>query len=154
MLQTEGDAALLEEVNEWQLLVQDFLEGELGGWEPEHGINAVYYTGRSLDDALSESVSGEIFLFVVTCESEDFRGLLCCCCTVASLACRFRFGLVLVRFGSVRFRYRFRCRLIVVGRFLEDVFVPCHMSQLLQLCRRRRRCCRLCVRVCGGYLHY
>lgn len=65
MTQTEGDLALLAEVNEWQLIVQDFLEVELGGWSPEY--NAVYYTGRSLDDALAESVSGEIFLFVITC---------------------------------------------------------------------------------------
>lgn len=74
VLQTEGDAALLEEVNDWQLVVQDFLGGELGGWASEHNVNAVYYTGRSLDDALSESISGEIFLFVVTCEFQS----VCC----------------------------------------------------------------------------
>ena len=28
-----------------------------------------YITGRSIDDALDESLSGEIFLFIVTCEN-------------------------------------------------------------------------------------
>ncbi len=32
-------------------------------------FNLRYFTGRSLDDALAASVSGETFLFVITCES-------------------------------------------------------------------------------------
>lgn len=31
-------------------------------------FNVRYYTGRSIDDALAASVSGETFLFVITCE--------------------------------------------------------------------------------------
>lgn len=30
-------------------------------------LNINYFTGRSIDDALAESVSGEIFLFIATC---------------------------------------------------------------------------------------
>lgn len=31
-------------------------------------FNVVYRTGRSIDDALEESISGELYLFVTTCE--------------------------------------------------------------------------------------
>lgn len=31
-------------------------------------IDLTYLTGRSIDDALAESLSGEIFLFVITCK--------------------------------------------------------------------------------------
>ena len=31
-------------------------------------LNVVYKTARSNDDAVAESVSGEVFLFVITCE--------------------------------------------------------------------------------------
>ena len=31
-------------------------------------FNVKYLTGRSLSDALNESLSGELFLFVITCE--------------------------------------------------------------------------------------
>lgn len=56
------DAAL-----DWQLAVQEFMgdEAERVGAQ---GLNVVYSTSRSMDDALSESVSGEIYLFVATCE--------------------------------------------------------------------------------------
>lgn len=33
-------------------------------------LNVFYLTSRSTDDALAESVSGEIFLFITTCEQK------------------------------------------------------------------------------------
>lgn len=36
-------------------------------------LNVFYITSRSIDDALEESVSGEIFLFITTCELESGR---------------------------------------------------------------------------------
>ena len=42
-------------------------------------FNLKYITGRSIDDALEESISGEIFLFVVTCETDtSLIGWLIC----------------------------------------------------------------------------
>lgn len=34
-------------------------------------FNVKYMTGRSIDDALEESISGETFLFIVTCEDAE-----------------------------------------------------------------------------------
>lgn len=34
-------------------------------------FNVKYMTGRSIDDALEESISGEVFLFIVTCEDTE-----------------------------------------------------------------------------------
>lgn len=31
-------------------------------------VDVYYFTSRSIDDALSESVSGEIYLFITACE--------------------------------------------------------------------------------------
>lgn len=36
-------------------------------------MNVLYLTSRSTDDALAESVSGEMFLFITTCESSNKR---------------------------------------------------------------------------------
>ena len=44
---------------------QNLLAEEAGN---EGDLNIVYTTKRSNDDAVEESVSGEVFLFVITCE--------------------------------------------------------------------------------------
>ena len=53
------------EVYEWEGLFQDRMRKKAAEIE---SLNVAYFTGRSMDDSLAESVSGEIFLFVVTCE--------------------------------------------------------------------------------------
>lgn len=35
-------------------------------------LNVFYITSRSIDDALGESIGGEIILFVITCELHSF----------------------------------------------------------------------------------
>lgn len=62
------DEAELESAAEWELELQNFFGDEAGAIREEDGVNVVYFTSRSLDDALGESVSGEIFLFGTTCE--------------------------------------------------------------------------------------
>ena len=47
---------------------QDLIEAEQDNYGD---LNIEYMTGRSLDDGLEESVSGEIFLFVATCMLND-----------------------------------------------------------------------------------
>lgn len=54
------------EVYEWEGLFQDRMRQKAAGVDT---LNVAYFTGRSMDDSLAESVSGEVFLFVVTCES-------------------------------------------------------------------------------------
>lgn len=53
------------EVYEWEGLFQDRMRKKAAEIE---SVNVAYFTGRSMDDSLAESVSGEVFLFVVTCE--------------------------------------------------------------------------------------
>lgn len=53
------------EVYEWEGLFQDRMRRKAAEIE---SLNVAYFTGRSMDDSLAESVSGEIFLFGVTCE--------------------------------------------------------------------------------------
>lgn len=36
-------------------------------------LNVFYLTSRSIDDALAESITGEIVLFIATCESPFVR---------------------------------------------------------------------------------
>eukprot|EP00752_Nemacystus_decipiens_P014689 g13085.t1 len=62
---TIGDEAQEEVALEWLGVLQDYLGEEAEGVGAE-GINMVYFTSRSLDDALAESVAGEVFLFVAT----------------------------------------------------------------------------------------
>lgn len=47
----------------WQTGFQDLIAEEAENYDD---LNINYFTGRSIDDALEESVSGEIFLFVAT----------------------------------------------------------------------------------------
>ncbi|CAM9765761.1 unnamed protein product, partial [Scytosiphon promiscuus] len=63
------------EVREWESLFHDLIEGIMTASQEEGGgeyasiaaaFNLRYYTGRSIDDALAASVSGETFLFAVT----------------------------------------------------------------------------------------
>lgn len=44
-----------------------------GGGDDDLGavFNLRYFTGRSIDDALAASVSGETFLFGITCKIDD-----------------------------------------------------------------------------------
>lgn len=58
---------------EWLEVLQDYLGAEVEDMEAE-GVDMVYFTSRSLDDALAESVAGEIFLFVATCERGEWKG--------------------------------------------------------------------------------
>ena len=53
------------EVYEWEGLFQDRMKTKAAEIE---SLNVAYFTGRSMDDSLAESVSGEVFLFGVTCE--------------------------------------------------------------------------------------
>ncbi|CAM9472608.1 unnamed protein product [Ascophyllum nodosum] len=53
-----------EEANEWMTDYQDFMKEQAEEYSSILGIE--YITGRSIDDALNESISGEIFLFVAT----------------------------------------------------------------------------------------
>lgn len=66
---TSGDDDEYREVLEWQAAVQDFLALEVELAEGNSGLNLVYSTGRSLNDALEETIAGEVFLFVITCKS-------------------------------------------------------------------------------------
>jgi len=54
-----------EDAYEWMAEFQDFMENNADEYESVFGIT--YITSRSIDDALEESVSGEISLFVATC---------------------------------------------------------------------------------------
>lgn len=64
LLDTNTDEAE-EDAFEWMAKFQDFMEDEADEYESFFGIT--YITSRSIDDALEESVSGEISLFVTTC---------------------------------------------------------------------------------------
>lgn len=50
----------------WQKKFQDLMAVEVHRYSDT--FQAFYRTGRSLADALEESVSGEVFLFVITCK--------------------------------------------------------------------------------------
>ena len=58
-----GDAE--DDANEWMADFQDFMKDQDEEYESTIGIE--YITSRSIEDALTESVSGESFLFVTTC---------------------------------------------------------------------------------------
>lgn len=60
-----GDDMEQEEAYEWEGTFQDVLAGEIGKVDT---LNVRYFSGRSTDDALRESVSSESFLFLITCE--------------------------------------------------------------------------------------
>lgn len=57
----------------WEGAFQDAL-GELSEAVTIFDVN--YFTGRSIDDALEESTSGEVFLFVITCELRYWSSVL------------------------------------------------------------------------------
>ncbi|CAM9472679.1 unnamed protein product, partial [Ascophyllum nodosum] len=63
LLDTNTDDAD-EEANEWMANYQDFMKEQTDEYSSIFGIE--YITGRSIEDALNESISGEIFLFVAT----------------------------------------------------------------------------------------
>lgn len=65
---TDDGAAINGDVADWQADFQDLLEAEADTYSV---FNVLYLTGRSIDDALEESVSGELFLFITTCELRD-----------------------------------------------------------------------------------
>ena len=54
-----------DDANEWMADFQDFMKDQDEEYESTIGIE--YITSRSIEDALTESVSGESFLFVTTC---------------------------------------------------------------------------------------
>lgn len=64
----EENTETYEDISAWQLEFQDLLEEES---DADDVFNILYLTGRSIDDALNESVSGEIPLFFTTCEWEN-----------------------------------------------------------------------------------
>lgn len=59
----EENTETYEDILDWQLEFQDLLEEES---DADDVFNILYLTGRSIDDALNESVSGEIPLFFTT----------------------------------------------------------------------------------------
>lgn len=61
MRQSDG---LEDEVSDWQADYQDLLDEEADTYSAI--LNVKYLTGRSIDDALAESITGEIYLFVAT----------------------------------------------------------------------------------------
>lgn len=64
---SEGEAR--EEALDWMMKFVELLEEEAG--MNGDTFNVVYRTGRSIDDALAESISGEIILFAATCTSVE-----------------------------------------------------------------------------------
>lgn len=60
----QGDSVNTE-IEEWQEDFQDAMAGEVDNYDI---FTLNYLTDRSIDDALAESLSGEIFLFITTCE--------------------------------------------------------------------------------------
>lgn len=54
-----------EEALAWQQEFQDLFADDADSYSDTFTV--VYFTGRSIDDALEESVTGEIFLFITTC---------------------------------------------------------------------------------------
>lgn len=54
-----------DDAYEWTADFQDFMKDQNEEYESTIGIE--YITSRSIEDALTESVSGEAFLFVITC---------------------------------------------------------------------------------------
>ncbi|CBN79522.1 similar to Patched domain-containing protein 3 [Ectocarpus siliculosus] len=70
---TANDDEEFWEVRQWESLFHELVEGimeeqEDGGGDDDVGaiFNLRYFTGRSIDDALAASVSGETFLFGIT----------------------------------------------------------------------------------------
>lgn len=53
-------------VSRWQGYFETLMARETANFEDVFNIK--YLTGRSISDALNESLSGELFLFVITCE--------------------------------------------------------------------------------------
>ncbi|CAM9459401.1 unnamed protein product [Scytosiphon promiscuus] len=62
----DDDAQINEDVYNWNEQFQDTMEEAQEDYA--NVLNVFYLTSRSTDDALEESVSGEIFLFITTCE--------------------------------------------------------------------------------------
>ena len=60
-----GGSAVNTSVREWQAKFQELMGEEAGYYDI---FNIKYFTGRSIGDALNESLSGELFLFGITCE--------------------------------------------------------------------------------------
>ncbi|CAM9472819.1 unnamed protein product [Ascophyllum nodosum] len=85
-----------EEANEWMTDYQDFMKEQAEEYNSIFGIE--YITGRSIDDALNESISGEIFLFVATC-ALLVRGLV----TSKGIVCPDLIMLVVVMIAIGRF---------------------------------------------------
>lgn len=66
-----ADTAANVSAREWQGEFQELMAAAAISYD---GVfNVKYMTGRSLNDALNESLSGELFLFVITCEWSDHR---------------------------------------------------------------------------------
>ena len=63
---TDDGADINADVDEWEADFPDLLEGEVDSYASV--VNVKYPTSRSIDDALGESVGGEIPLFIATCE--------------------------------------------------------------------------------------
>lgn len=61
----EDEDEVYDNIWEWFLEFQDLLEEES---DADDVYNIQYLTARSIDDALDESISGEISLFIATCE--------------------------------------------------------------------------------------
>lgn len=66
-VESAEDGEVKDESMAWQEKFIDFFEDEAGSYSDTFTV--VYFTARSIDDALAESVTGEIFLFIATCAS-------------------------------------------------------------------------------------
>lgn len=53
------------ETLDWLQEFIDLMDDEVDNYKDTFTL--VYLTGRSIDDALEESVTGEVFLFIITC---------------------------------------------------------------------------------------
>lgn len=64
----DDDTEVFDDILAWQTGFQDLL-GEAS--DAEEIFNIQYITGRSIKDALDESISGEMSLYIATCKWEE-----------------------------------------------------------------------------------
>lgn len=65
LVMSAKEGAVHEEALDWQEKFQDLMAQRADSFDDVFSV--YYFTGRSLSDALKASVSGDIFLFIITC---------------------------------------------------------------------------------------
>lgn len=73
---SDDDADINDVVLDWEANFQDLMEDKAESYSSIFTV--LYLTGRSIDDALAESVSGEIYLFIATCEKRPLGSRFAC----------------------------------------------------------------------------